>query len=99
MAGHVSVSIVCEKLESSTNGSQSDTNRGDSPDEYKERKNVRMIRGDSELLVKLSQDKANRGNTLDQCKEPKNVSRKPFLCTIIFFLFLSSISYTLFWTD
>ena len=94
MAGHVSVSIVCEKLESSTNGSQSDTNRGDSPDEYKERKNVRMIRGDSELLVKLIQDKANRRNALDQCKEPKNVSSEPFLCTFFmnfFCFFLSSI--------
>ena len=90
MAGHVSVSIVCEKLESLTNGSQGETNRGDSPDKYKETKNVRMIRGDSELLVTLSKDKGNRRNALDQCKEPKNVSRKLFLCTIIFFL--SSIS-------
>ena len=85
MADHVSVSIVCEKLESLTNGSEGFTNRGDSPDEYKETKKFRMIGSDLESLVKLSHDNANRRNALDQCKEPKNGISKPFSCTIILF--------------
>ena len=67
----VSGSFVCENSESSTSGSQRKTNRGDSPDECKETKNVRVIHGKSE-------SKAIRRNPLDQWKQPKNVSSKPF---------------------
>ena len=48
-----------------------------SADEYKETKNLRMIRGNSESQINVNQDKANRINAHDQYKEPKNVSVKP----------------------
>ena len=70
MVDHVPECTVSKNSESSTNGSLGKTNGGDSPDEYKETKNVRVIHGDSK-------SKAIRRNALDQCKEPKNVSSKP----------------------
>ena len=78
MTDIVSSSARCQELQSFVKDSQSKTDAGDSADEYKETKNVRMICGNSESQINVDQGKTNRRNAHDQCKEPKNVSVKPF---------------------
>ena len=52
MADIASSSALCQELQSFIKDSQGKTDAWDSADEYKETKNVRMICGNSESLLK-----------------------------------------------